>query len=349
MQKSFNLLVFIGRFQPFHNSHKKVLEIALQQSEQVLVLIGSSYRPRDPKNPFTYDERKTMIRDAMQHHPAIGYAPLRDHPYNDNKWLAQVQSVVNAHVTEVFDRDVETLAIGLVGHFKDQSSYYLRLFPHMQRVEVPNFEKINATDLRRYYFEDDKPMLLKSAMPEGCREFLDEFHSTEHYTQLVDEYNYLKKYKAAWSAAPYDVTFITVDIVFVSSAHVLMIRRKAIPGKGLLALPGGFIKPDEYLKDAAVRELKEETKIQLPFGKSRADNLKELISKQRVFDRPDRSLRGRTITHAYYIEYNGDELPKVKGGDDASHAMWVPISSLTMMEEQIFEDHLAVIETFVNM
>ena len=51
MSYKYDLAVFIGRFQPFHNGHMKVVETALQQSAQVLILTGSSYQPRTPRNP----------------------------------------------------------------------------------------------------------------------------------------------------------------------------------------------------------------------------------------------------------------------------------------------------------
>ena len=79
--KEFDLLVFVGRFQPFHNEHKRVIDIALQKSKNVLILVGSAGKARTIRNPFTFDERKKMIVnsyvDALE--GPVTDSP-RDHP-----------------------------------------------------------------------------------------------------------------------------------------------------------------------------------------------------------------------------------------------------------------------------
>jgi bifunctional NMN adenylyltransferase/nudix hydrolase len=124
---------------------------------------------------------------------------------------------------------------------------------------------------------------------------------------------------------------------------VLLVRRRAEPGKGLWAFPGGFVDKNENLQSAVIRELHEETRLKLP-----APVLRGSIKSREVFDHPERSLRGRTITHAYYFEFPSGELPPVKGGDDAEHAQWIPISEAMEMEEQFFEDHFHILEHFLG-
>jgi bifunctional NMN adenylyltransferase/nudix hydrolase len=122
-----------------------------------------------------------------------------------------------------------------------------------------------------------------------------------------------------------------------------MVERKARPGKGLLALPGGFVDGSEKLMDACLRELREETRLKIP-----AAVLKGSIKNDQVFDDPHRSARGRTITHAFYIELAPNkQLPKVKGGDDAKHAMWVPLADLD--PTTIFEDHYFIIKELTGL
>src|SRR5690606_29370871 len=120
-----------------------------------------------------------------------------------------------------------------------------------------------------------------------------------------DEYHFVRRYKKPWENVPHPVTFVTVDAVVECMGHVLVVKRKAQPGKGQIGLPGGFINPSERIEDACIRELKEETKIKVPPAK-----LYNSIARFDVFDHPQRSLRGRTITHAYYIELDEPELPK---------------------------------------
>jgi bifunctional NMN adenylyltransferase/nudix hydrolase len=76
--------------------------------------------------------------------------------------------------------------------------------------------------------------------------------------------------------------------------------------------------------------------------------LKGSIKSSHVFDYPERSLRGRTITNAFLIELPAGELPKVKGGDDARKARWFPINDVFRMADQLFEDHFDIIQYFLG-
>lgn len=133
-----------------------------------------------------------------------------------------------------------------------------------------------------------------------------------------------------------------MDAVVIQSGHILLIERRASPGKGLWALPGGFVDPGERLQDACLRELREETRLKVP-----APVLRGSIKRTRVYDDPYRSARGRTITHGFYIELEPNaELPKVKGGDDAKTARWVPLGELD--PQCMFEDHYFVIQDMLG-
>ena len=136
---------------------------------------------------------------------------------------------------------------------------------------------------------------------------------------------------------------MTVDAIVIKSGHILVVSRKFNPGKGLLALPGGFINKNERLKDSVLRELKEETgiKINIP-------DLKKCIVDSEVFDEPLRSARGRTITHAFLFDLGVGDLPKVNGDDDAEKAFWLPVSEFYTLEDKFFEDHYHIIRYFIS-
>ncbi len=140
---------------------------------------------------------------------------------------------------------------------------------------------------------------------------------------------------------PYPIIFSCVDAVVIKSGHVLMVTRKASPGKGQLALPGGYVNVNEKLRDAMIRELKEETKIKVPSAV-----LLGSIVKHEIYDDPDRSSRGRVITTAYLIDLGVGELDKVKGGDDAEHAQWVALANLD--PANVFEDHFEIINDLIG-
>ena len=331
-------LVFIGRFQPFHNGHKAVIEAALEQANEVVIVVGSSFAARNIRNPFTFEERKAMIQ-AVFPSVRVKVVPVSDYPYDDNKWMNAIQKIVDETIPHAKD-------VGLIGHSKDSTSYYLEIFPRWKNhVEVEDVGGINATDIRNCLFGNCDFAALDN-MPTASRDAMNRVIIAGakiggYWDTLSQEYAMVKKYKEAWKAAPFPPTFMTVDAVVVQSGHILLVERGDMPGKGLWALPGGFLNQNETMLDGAIRELKEETKIKVP-----VPVLKGSIKESKTFDAPNRSSRGRTITQAFLIDLGVGELPKVKGSDDAAKAFWVPFNKVK--QEKLFEDHYHIIDNFIN-
>lgn len=337
----FDYLVFIGRFQPMHIGHLSVIEKALRLAEQLIIVVGSSYQPRTPKNPWTSGERKEMILQSLKaegiDYERVRFAEVRDQMYNDQSWAADVQDAVETAKTGWHDYDT----FGIIGHQKDETSYYLKMFPQWDLVEHDMNEAVSSTDIRQLYFEGLNTKFLQSIVPAPVFSWLEQFKTKAPYERLVREYNFIKGYKKQFEQLKYPPVFVTADAVVIQSGHVLLVERKASPGEGLNALPGGFIKSTELIEAACLRELREETKLKVPLPV-----LKGSIVKSKVFDAPNRSLRGRTITHAFLIELPPGELPPVKGSDDAKKAFWVPISKIK--SEEMFEDHYDLLKYFLG-
>lgn len=349
MTKRYKLAILIGRFQPLHLGHVANIKASFQTvAEKVQVLVGSSFQPRTPKNPFTFDERKEMITTAIESdiRPApdsYKISPIRDFKYSNNAWIAQVQSMIKQNWPDIADED-----IAILGYDKDESSWYNHAFPNWKFVPLPPFTNygahpIDATKVRELYFEGHVDFL-EGAIGQNIS-VLDRFSRTEQYTQLVEEHNYIKKYKKDWSVAPYPPTFFCTDAVVIQGGHILLIQRAFAPGKGLWALPGGFLNQKETAFEGCLRELVEETRIKVPEIVMR----KSLVH-QELFDDPERSLRGRTLSQAFLFHLDGGDgkLPKVKPADDARNAKWFKLSELADMSELMFEDHLHIINTMLG-
>lgn len=349
--KYYDVLAFIGRFQPFHDGHKAVIDKALELSQRVAIIIGSHNQPRNIRNPFTTAERIEIISAAYP--DLVGkrlfFVPQEDHTYNLDRWIAGIQTGVSSAAATLGWRD-RGHEIGIIGHPKDGSSFYLNCFPRWDYVEVPNYKMLDATHIREQMFGfPDRAPLIKHAdvmMPSASADVLQEIvqRDPELMPQMLSEWEFVRSFKESWSGSPYPPTFQTVDTVVVQSGHVLLVKRGQRPGKGLWALPGGYLDVNrhEKLVDAAIRELREETRLDVP-----TRVLKRYIEKTETFDDPWRSPRGRIITNAYYIRLRDEpDLPKVKGSDDAERAKWVPLSELD--RSMMFEDHMDIIETMVS-
>lgn len=338
MSKKYQTLVLIGRFQPFHNAHLEIVKRATALCNQLIIITGSAKQPRTYKNPFTSSERYAMIYEATRGlaiHVAIH--ENIDTIYNDQAWAVRIQGIVNKY--RQFDGK-----IGVIGHKKDESSFYLDMFPQWEYENVEEIEPLSAVNIRDLYFKRDVNMnFIKAVVPQTTFDFLEDFRKTEEYEQVIKEREFIATYKKQYSSLPYPPIFSTADSIVIQSGHVLMIKRRAEPGKGLWAVPGGFVNAntDKSVQDAAIRELREETGLKVP-----SPVLTGNIQDSKVFDAIDRSARGRTITHAFKIVLPDGPLPKVKGLDDAEKAMWVPIADIR--SDQCFDDHYDMIQWAVG-
>ena len=126
---------------------------------------------------------------------------------------------------------------------------------------------------------------------------------------------------------------LTVDAIvyFVEdkTPKVLLIERGRDPFKNKWALPGGFIEMDETLEQACIRELQEETGVEV--GQ---------MEQFRAFDAIDRDPRHRTISVVFSVKIDSEQ--KVIGSDDASNAAWF---SLAELPELAF-DHAQILSEF---
>lgn len=336
MKNQYDISVMIGRFQPVHSAHIEIIKKSLSISEILIIVIGSDNIPRTPKNPFTSQEREQMILASLPQDlwKRIEFVRVKDSTYNTQNWVRTVQT----EVSTIASRKIgwrDKVSTVLVGHHKDDSSFYLDMFPQWQFEEIELINDLHSTNIRKDLFATGE---ISISLPSGVARFLAEFTNTEEYKTLCDEFYFIKLYKEQWNAAPYPPTFVTVDAAVIQSGHILLVKRRASPGKGLYALPGGFLDPDETMEEGMIRELREETKLKVP-----EPVLKGCIRYSKIYDAPQRSLRGRTITNAFLIELTAGVLPKVKGSSDAEKAFWMPLNEFYQSQDKMFEDHYSII------
>lgn len=377
-----DIIGYIGRFEPAHKAHIETVERACMiAKKRVIILVGSANQPRTIKNPWTWNERADMIYDSLT--PAakekVTILPLRDILYNDPAWEQSVQEIF----ASVADKDDIIKLIGYTKD--ETSYYMDAFPQWGDPIEMENIEDLHATDIREAMFENkDFDAEIGRYLPKGIHDYIKSFMLTTEYDKLIGEYNFqlnhdrmwnmgkmldyfveqeldipygdwegnenvvmavLEKLRKDYVVAPYEPTFNTTDMIVVKAGHILLVRRRAAPGLGLYAMPGGYLNRKEWSKDGALRELKEETKIKVPPTIIRSNTVAD-----DVFEHPDRSTRGRIITRAFIAELpSGGPLPKITAADDAERAMWVPLSVFEKMEDQMFEDHYHIIKIMLAM
>lgn len=340
--KPYTVAVIIGRHQISHVGHELLKRKALEIAEHVVIVIGSAHQARSPRNPFTWLEREAMILSTLSgdEYGRVSCAPLRDY-YNDERWNKEVFSLVK--------KRGGSNNVVLVGHKKegDGDTYYLDNFPAWAYCGVESTTSIDASELRAIYFEASNIGVSLSAIADQVlppvQAFLKAWALRREYRELADEHAIIKAEQLAWKGSPYPVIFSTADAVVRINNHVLLGRRKNYPGKGLWAIPSGFVEPNERVLHAALRELREETRIGLM-----TSSLMAGLKAVRVFDHPRRSSRGRVITHAHFFDLAGTSLPEIIAADDLLTVEWVSVDRLAAMESLFFDDHFHILSEFLK-
>ena len=235
--------------------------------------------------------------------------------------------------------------IAILGHEKDESSYYMNAFSGWDVVDIGGWvsefqhdSPISASTIRDLWFSG-KLSYAKSNLAESTYQFLLNYKEND-FLNLKEDWTFVDLYRNEAQKGKYPVQFLTTDAVMTYGDEVLLIRRGMAPGKGQWALPGGFKDQNEIFFEACIRELDEETNIDLP-KKVIVGSLKE----EKIFDHPGRSSRGTTVSMAYkFVLDTSMPRPRVRGGDDAVQAWWFSLTEVEEMRDQIYEDHKDIID-----
>lgn len=328
MGKTYKKAIVFGRFQPFHNGHIEVIKKAFEVAEHVFIFIGSMNSPRTIKNPFIGIERAELIHRYINNEMLENKEPF--HIYMMNDYLSNAK-----WADQVFSKLDSSDKVCIVGSSKNEG--YEKFFPDFDHVLPDNIFDINATDIRNDYFSSG--VINYDLLPKETSYFLECFKQTNLYNYLVGENNRIKELNKAYGKGP----FLTCDNVIVQDGRVLLVKRKNHPGKGLWAIPGGYLDMKESLREGAYRELLEETNATITW-----EQFNRFLKGQEIFDNPDRSVACRIVTSAYYIQLPIWVECKINAADDASEAKWFTFDEVANMAYQMYDDHWHIIDYFIG-
>lgn len=339
----YDIAYVIGRFQPFHAGHNNLITEAFRYAKKVVILLGSANISLSIRNPYPPHIGAEIINSEF---PEVEVIPTCDYPYDDSKWVNQIK--------DLMDSSGKTYC--LVGADLDASTYYLKIFgPSVNVIDISNTNcsAIHATGLREALFTNKSRSPVPNNWFAGSRSASIIMDNIGYIQALMKEYEYVSEYKSKWKGSPFPPTFNTTDSVVVHRGNVLTITRGGHPGKGLMALPGGFLNLEETTLQGALRELREETSICVinPETGNKIPYHEGWLVGNKVFDHPNRSSRGRVITHAYVWKIPDRYECPVKAADDAATVAWTPLSIFVdpMNSTKFVEDHFFIAEELTAM
>lgn len=343
--------VVIGRFQPFHNGHLRMVEAALDESDHVVIVVGSTGSRPCFRDPWSFEARRNMIKAsvAVEDHYRVSVVEVLDKPYDDGAWESSVFDAVDLALGG--DSRTEP-GITLFGYHKDETSDYLGdRFKSWERrlvsapVLIPASPKgLSATWIRELFFGEDhtsrnRDKILQVVSPGTYSQMMN--MSIAQFSAICRELDNIREHKKMWQCRAVELfggpVQTAVDALVETPDEILVIKRGGAVGQGALALPGGFVEPHETLFDAALRELSEETSLLLNRDKFPSNTVGAVTP----FDYPLRSMRGRIITNVLHINLDAPE--EVRGGDDAAQALWIKKADLESLRDSFFNDHWHII------
>lgn len=335
--------VVVLRAQPPHRGHFWLIRQALERGERLAIVLGSCRQARTPRNPFTQAERVTMIRLGLtvEEQERIDFLGVRDY-YDNRRWAADVRSQVQqlgAHGRQVV----------LVGHEKDQTTRYLRLFEGWDLQTLPREMEGDATTIRNAILSTQQPAIgllaVEDLLHPAILEYLKVHTTRPEWKQIRLEKGKYDAEEKKWGPMPYTRFTLCADCVISWGDEVLLIRRGPGIGEGLLAMPGGHVEGNETTYEAALRELTEEVGI----GLMPAEFDHALIGKE-FLEAPGRSQRpGRIVSMAYRFDIRSAKRPVIETLSDEATPEWIGIARLPEMEEEFFEDHFMALDHFFSL
>lgn len=159
--------LFIGRFQPFHNGHVDAIKYVLEHCDKVLIVVGSSDKEYEEDNPFSVEERETMIREGLEENNIKNYEIITLPDYSsDSKWRKEIRKL---EFDVVFSNS---------NWVKDCLKNDYEIF------EIPIRVNVNAAMVRRKMYLDGD---WEELVPKAVAEYIKEINGVERVKKLVDQ------------------------------------------------------------------------------------------------------------------------------------------------------------------
>lgn len=164
--------LYVGRFQPFHLGHLKVVQSVAREFEAVIIAIGSAQESHTLDNPFTAGERHLMIQKSLDAAGVRNYfvIPIPDVGRNA-LWVSHVQALVPPFSVFVSNN-------ALPRRLFQEAGYQVRGAPFFER------DRYKATGIREGMLEGQGWQAL---VPKEVVEVVEEVHGVERMRDLAQK------------------------------------------------------------------------------------------------------------------------------------------------------------------
>ncbi|WIV68120.1 nicotinamide-nucleotide adenylyltransferase [Natrialbaceae archaeon AArc-T1-2] len=161
---------YIGRFQPFHNGHRQVVEAIAEDVDELVVGIGSAGDSHSARDPFTAGERIMMITKALVDSELVTYVVPIEDLERHSVWVSHVQSMSP-------DFDVAYSNNPLVIQLFREASVEVRQSPMFNR------DVLEGAEIRRRMIEGGE---WKHLVPDAVVEVVDEIDGLERLRMISE-------------------------------------------------------------------------------------------------------------------------------------------------------------------
>ncbi len=162
--------LLLGRFQPFHNGHLKIVKDMVREAEYIVIAIGSAQFSHSLENPFTAGERITMIsralvKEGIENYHLVAVEDLHRYAV----WVSHVTSQV-PKFDVVYAHNPLSLRLFKEGGYK------------VVELELYEPDKYSGTEIRRRMIVGER---WRDLVPEAVAELVDEINGVERLKDLA--------------------------------------------------------------------------------------------------------------------------------------------------------------------
>jgi len=158
--------LFIGRFQPFHKGHLKILQDASKNYDEIIIGIGSSQYSHTTNNPFTAEERKLMIDRSLEKARIKNYKIiLIPDIHNPPKWVDHVLSIYS-------DFDI------VISNNSLTKSLFFEKGYSVKKTKLYDKKRFSGKEIRRRI---KKGELWEDLVPDEVFKFLAQINGTQRF------------------------------------------------------------------------------------------------------------------------------------------------------------------------